>query len=196
VQKTNGTVEAIDTGVETVLREYEKHYLAGHEIAAIDALRFCRQQHLALPDWLGEMVTDTLTSYLAGKKAPGRGRSASPLARYIANYKDYCRWHTVQRAVSAEPSKNVASPSPKRKLPANRSTSGPCDPPLHHGFMQAHLELRGSIARGSVKTMERAYWRVERTQKKGMPIYLARRDTLTDLGVEMPENCSESTRHG
>jgi hypothetical protein len=188
MQKLNGAYEAIDTGVARALNDFQKHYLAGHQIAAIDAVRFCRQHQLALPSWLGEVVTDNLTSYLAGKKAPGKGRSASPLARYLANYKDYCRWTTVQNVLSAD--------APKRKPSIGRSTPAACEPSLNYGFEQARLELRGGIAEGSLGTMERAYWKVERMRRKGIPIYFARRDTLADLGVEMPEECSESPQHG
>ena len=69
-----------------------------HEALAIgQALHYCVTENICVPPWLLKGATALICELLPHRKASQRGRTASPIARYRQDYRDFERWHAVKR---------------------------------------------------------------------------------------------------
>ncbi len=163
----------IDTGPEHLLEECRAAFELGNVLALIDAIKICAIHRVAMPEWMVGPLLDHFVENATSGKRGRRGRNAKPMANAMTMLLDFLRWSTIQNVLSdleTEPGTKVK---------------------LYAAFDDARARLHGTIARGSVKTMERSYQLVERAIKKAGGrgrTYLPRPDTLEDFDIELPED--------
>ena len=90
----------VSYGELLILEGARRGYENGNELALLDALIWCADTGLRLPDWVLQALARRARAALSGRTPPkGRGRHASPLTRQRQLEADYGRFEAVQECL-------------------------------------------------------------------------------------------------